>query len=181
MEHAFFLISSLTAYFPLSFASLSIYKFLHLQNPSLVKKQSSNKNASVQIHFTYLQLPEIPKLGQNSFLCPTHPVKKETNAKGQFIRLEIYPSDNALPPLTTKKKSEPQHSDLVLVKLRVIVLLAEVLDLCKPKPYLLTSSSQLGSQGQLSCRNAVRHAQVLLTAGKTEISKKFAQEHAVSQ
>lgn len=61
------------------------------------------------------------------------------------------------------------------------MFLAEVLDLRKPKPYLLTSSSQLGSQGQLSCKNAVRHAQVLLTAGKTEIRKKFAQEHAVSQ
>lgn len=85
----FFLISSLTAYFPLTFASLNIYKFLHLQNPSLVKKQSSNKNVSAQINFTYLELPEIPNLGQNSFLCPTYPVKKQTNAKGQFIRLEI--------------------------------------------------------------------------------------------
>lgn len=66
----FFLISSLTAYFPLSFASHSIYKFLHLQNPSLVKKQSSNKNVSAQIPFTYLQLPEIPKLGQKAFRAP---------------------------------------------------------------------------------------------------------------
>lgn len=80
----FLKISSLTAYFPLSFSSFSIYKFLHLQNPSLVKKQSSNKNVSAQIHFTYLKLPEIPKLGQNSFLCPTYPVKPQTNAKGQF-------------------------------------------------------------------------------------------------
>lgn len=61
------------------------------------------------------------------------------------------------------------------------MFLAEVLDLCKPTPYLLTSSSQVGSQGQLSRKNAVRHARVLLTAGKTEISKKFAQEHALSQ
>lgn len=54
MEHAFLKISSLTASFPLSFASLSIYKSLHFQNPSLVKKQSSNKNVSAQIHFTDL-------------------------------------------------------------------------------------------------------------------------------
>lgn len=46
--------SSPTAYFPLSFTSRSIYKFLKLQNPGLVKKQSSNKNVLAQIYLTYL-------------------------------------------------------------------------------------------------------------------------------
>lgn len=46
--------SSLAAYFSPSFTSRSIYKFLNLQNPGLVKKQSSNKNVLAQIHFTYL-------------------------------------------------------------------------------------------------------------------------------
>jgi len=65
-----------------------------------VKKQSSNKNALAQIHFTYLQIPEIPKLGQNSFLCPA---KRQTNSEGKLgQRLESHPSDDAALPPTIK-------------------------------------------------------------------------------
>lgn len=68
--------------------------------------------------------------------------------KDNSVRLETYPSDNALLPPTIEQKRRATTFCLeVLVKLRVIVFLAEVLDLCKPKPYLLPSSSQVGRSG----------------------------------
>lgn len=101
--------SSVTADFPPSFTSRSIYKFINLHLPRLVKekkKKRSNKSVLAQIHFTYLSIPEIPMLGQNSLLCPTHPVKRKTKSKREIQRLESHPSDGAF---SSYKKKMGNH------------------------------------------------------------------------
>lgn len=75
------------------------------------EKKRSNKNVLAQIHFTYLAIPEIPTLGQNSLVCPAHPVKRKTNAKGKFKDLNLILVTVLFPP-TVKQEGQP-YSNLV--------------------------------------------------------------------
>lgn len=89
-----------------------IKKYLQVYQPSFAtfsegkKKKRSNKSVLAQIHFTYLSIPEIPMLGQNSLLCPTHPVKRKTKSKREIQRLESHPSDGAF---SSYKKKMGNH------------------------------------------------------------------------
>lgn len=167
--------SSLTADFPPSFTSRSIYKFINLHQPRLVKKKKkrSTKSVLAQIHFTYLSIPEIPTLGQNSLLCPTHPVKRKTKVKGKFKDLNLILVTVLFPPTIKKKRGNHIPTQL---KRRSH----------EPKPSIFTSSSHPGKLRDgyfffFFFKNPKRHAQVLLITGKTEISNQFARIHTVSQ